>query len=90
MKIKIFFLHEDIENYEDEINKFIKNKKVIDIKHSISSYGMANNYTSSEGIKMKHDFSSLALVNANERKVKKEREEKKLRNRIKKIFRKIK
>ena len=38
MKIKIFYLHEDIENYEDEINKFIKNKKVIDIKHSISSY----------------------------------------------------
>ena len=39
---------------------------------------------------MKYNFSSLALVNANERKVKKEREEKKLRNRIKKIFRKIK
>lgn len=39
---------------------------------------------------MKHDFSSLALVNANERKVKREKEEKKLRNRIKKIFRKIK
>lgn len=39
---------------------------------------------------MKHDFSSLALVNANERKVKKEIEERKLRNRIKKFFRKIK
>lgn len=39
---------------------------------------------------MKHDFSSLALVNANERKVKREKEEKKLRNRIKKIFKKIK
>ena len=39
---------------------------------------------------MKYDFSSLALVNANERKVKKEREERRLRNRIKKIFRKIK
>ena len=39
---------------------------------------------------MKHDFSSLALVNANERKVKKEKEEKKLRNKIKKIFKKIK
>ena len=52
MKIKIFYLHEDIENYEDEINKFIKNKKVIDIKHSISSYGMANNYTSSEEMNM--------------------------------------
>ncbi len=39
---------------------------------------------------MKHDFSLLALVNDNERKVKKEIEEKKLRNRIKKIFKKIK
>ena len=39
---------------------------------------------------MKYNFSSLELVNANERKVKKEIEEKKLKNRIKKIFRKIK
>ena len=39
---------------------------------------------------MEYDFSSLALVNANERKMKKEKEEKKLRNRIKKIFKKIK
>ena len=39
---------------------------------------------------MKHDFSSLALVNAHERKVKKKREEKKLRNRIKRFFEKIK
>lgn len=39
---------------------------------------------------MKHDFSLLALVNDNERRVKEEKEEKKLRNRIKKIFRKIK
>ena len=39
---------------------------------------------------MKYDFSSLALVNANERKVKKEREERKLRNRIKRFFKKIK
>lgn len=57
MKIKIFYLHEDIDNYEDEINKFIKNKKVIDIKHSISSYGMANNYTSSEEM----DMSTLVM-----------------------------
>lgn len=39
---------------------------------------------------MKHDFSSLALVNANERKVKKEREERRLRNRIKRFLKKIK
>nr|DAX89270.1 MAG TPA: hypothetical protein [Caudoviricetes sp.] len=37
---------------------------------------------------MKHDFSLLALVNDNERKVKKEREAKKLKNRIKKLFKK--
>ena len=39
---------------------------------------------------MKHDFSLLALVNDNERKVKKEREEKKLKNKIKRFFKKIK
>ena len=39
---------------------------------------------------MKYNFSSLALVNANERKVKKEREERRLINRIKKFFKKIK
>lgn len=39
---------------------------------------------------MKYNFSSLALVNANEKKVKKEREERKLRNRIKRFLKKIK
>ena len=39
---------------------------------------------------MKYNFSSLALVNANERKVKKEIEERKLRNRIKRFLKKIK
>ena len=39
---------------------------------------------------MKHNFSSVALVNANERKIKKEREEKKFKNRIKRFLRKIK
>ena len=39
---------------------------------------------------MKYNFSSLALVNDNERKVKKEIEEKKLKNKIKKFFGKIK
>ena len=52
MKIKIFYLHKDIENYENEINDFIKNKKVIDIKHSISSYGMANDYTATQDTDM--------------------------------------
>ena len=52
MKIKIFYSNKDIESYESEINEFIKNKKVIDIRHSISSYGMANNYASSKGMDM--------------------------------------
>ena len=52
MKIKIFYLHKDIESYENEINEFIKKKKIIDIKHSISSYAMANDYASSEGMDM--------------------------------------
>ena len=39
---------------------------------------------------MKYNFSSLVLVNDNERKVKKEREERKLRNRIKRFLKKIK
>ena len=39
---------------------------------------------------MKYDFSLLALVNANERKMKKEMEAKKFKNRIKKFFKKIK
>ena len=52
MKIKIFYLIKDIKSYENEINEFIKNKKVIDIKHSISSYGMANDYTSTQDMDM--------------------------------------
>lgn len=52
MKIKIFYSNKDIESYENKINEFIKNKKVIDIKHSISSYAMANDYASSEGMEM--------------------------------------
>ena len=57
MKIKIFHSSKDIESYENEINEFIKNKKVIDIKHSISSYAMANDYASSEGM----DTSTLIM-----------------------------
>ena len=52
MKIKIFYLHKDIENYENEINKFIKKTKVIDIKHSISSYGMSTERISYKGMNM--------------------------------------
>ena len=50
MKIKIFYSNKDIESYENEINEFIKKKKIINIKHSISSYAMANDYASSEGM----------------------------------------
>ena len=52
MKIKIFYSNKDIESYESEINEFIKKKKIINIKHSISSYAMANDYASSEGMDM--------------------------------------
>ena len=52
MKIKIFYSNKDIESYENEINEFIKKKKIINIKHSISSYAMANDYASSEGMDM--------------------------------------
>lgn len=37
---------------------------------------------------MSHNFEALKLVNANEKKVKKEREERKLRNRIKRFLKK--
>lgn len=57
MKIKIFYSNKDIESYENKINEFIKNKKVIDIKHSISSYGMANDYTSTQDM----DISTLIM-----------------------------
>ena len=52
MKIKIFYSNKDIESYENEINEFIKKKKIINIKHSISLYAMANDYASSEGMDM--------------------------------------
>ena len=52
MKIKIFYLIKDIKSYENEINEFIKNKKVIYVRHSISSYGMANDYTSTQDTDM--------------------------------------
>ena len=44
MKIKIFFTNKNLEEFENEINEFIKNKKVIDIKHQISSYGYCNDF----------------------------------------------
>ena len=64
MKIKIFHSSKDIESYENEINEFIKNKKVIDIKHSISSYAMANDYASSDGM----DMSTLIMYEEPEEK----------------------
>ena len=62
MKIKIFYSNKDIESYENEINEFIKKKKIIDIKHSISSYAMANDYASSEGM----DMSTLIMYEETE------------------------
>lgn len=64
MKIKIFYANNDFEKIEKEINEFIKDKKVTDVKHSISSYALSDKYSSSGGT----DFSVLIMY---EEKVKK-------------------
>ena len=45
MKIKHFFVYKNFEEFEKELNEFIKDKKVIDIKHSISSYSSVSDYS---------------------------------------------
>ena len=55
--VKIFHSNNDPETLERRINEFIKDKKVIDIKYSISSYAMCNEYSSTEGT----DYSVLLI-----------------------------
>ena len=55
--IKIFNADKDTEILESEINEFIKDKEIIDIKYSISSYAMCNEYSSTEGT----DYSILLI-----------------------------
>jgi hypothetical protein len=55
--IKIFNANNDTGILESEINEFIKDKEIIDIKYSISSYAMCNEYSSTEGT----DYSVLLI-----------------------------
>ena len=53
--VKIFHSNNDTEKLEKSINEFTKN--IIDIKYSISSYAMCNEYSSTEGT----DYSVLLI-----------------------------
>ena len=55
--VKIFHSNNDTEKLEKRINEFTKNKEMIDIKYSISSYAMCNEYSSTEGT----DYSVLLI-----------------------------
>jgi hypothetical protein len=55
--VKIFNADKDTETLEKEINEFIKDKKVIDIKYSISSYALCDEYYSGGGT----DYSVLLI-----------------------------
>ena len=55
--VKIFHSNNDPETLERKINEFTKNKEIIDIKYSISSYAMCNEYSSTEGT----DYSVLLI-----------------------------
>ena len=55
--IKIFNADKDTGILESEINEFIKDKEIIDIRYSISSYAMCNEYSSTEGT----DYSVLLI-----------------------------
>ena len=57
--VKIFNANKDTETLERKINEFIRNKEIIDIKYSISSYAMCNEYSSTEGT----DYSVLLIYN---------------------------
>ena len=55
--IKIFNANKDTGILESEINEFIKDKEIIDIKYSISSYAMCDEYYSGGGT----DYSVLLI-----------------------------
>lgn len=69
MKIKIFYANNDFEKIEKEINEFIKDKKVIDAKHSISSYVLSDEHYSGGGM----DFSVLIMYEEKVEKIRKKR-----------------
>lgn len=45
MKVKIFYGN-NTEKVQENINEFIKNKEILDIKFQMSSYGYCNNVAS--------------------------------------------
>ena len=47
--VKIFHSNNDTEKLEKRINEFAKNKEIIDIRYSISSYALSDKYSSTEG-----------------------------------------
>ena len=55
--IKIFNANNDTGILESEINEFIKDKEIIDIKYSISSYALSDKYSSTGGT----DYSVLLI-----------------------------
>ena len=55
--IKIFNANKDTETLERKINEFIRNKEIIDIRCSISSYAVSDKYSSTGGT----DYSVLLI-----------------------------
>jgi hypothetical protein len=55
--VKIFHSNNDTEKLEKRINEFAKNKEIIDIKYSISSYAFSDKYYSGGGT----DYSVLLI-----------------------------
>ena len=55
--VKIFHSNNDPETLERKINEFIRNKEIIDIRYSISSYALSDKYSSTGGT----DYSVLLI-----------------------------
>ena len=55
--VKIFHSNNDAEKLEKKINKFTKNKEIIDIKYSIYTYILNEKYHTNGGI----DYSVLLM-----------------------------
>lgn len=55
--VKIFNANKDTETLERKINEFIRNKEIIDIRYSISSYTLSDKYSSTGGT----DYSVLLI-----------------------------
>ena len=60
--VKIFHSNNENETLEKRINEFMKNKEIIDIRYSISSYAMCNEYKTTVGI----DYSAILIYKIKE------------------------